>query len=244
MRILIVHAHPEPKSFCTAMKSTAVEEFERQGHEVEVSDLYAMGFQPVASAADFDERADPDYCTYALEQRHGAHTGTLSADIRAELDKLFWCDLLVLVFPLFWYSMPAILKGWIDRVFVAGRIYGGKRFYDRGGLAGRRVLVGLTLGGQEHMFGRQGIHGPIEDMLKHFLQGTLAYSGLQVLPPFIGWHIPYISGEARRQILEAWRSRMQSINEDTPLQLPSLADYDEGLHPLAASSDAVDNALI
>ena len=102
MRVFIVHAHPEPKSFCTAMKSAAVEEFERQGHEVQVSDLYAMGFQPVASAADFGDRADPDYCTYALEQRHGLNTGTLSADIRAELDKLLWCDLLVVVFPVFW----------------------------------------------------------------------------------------------------------------------------------------------
>ena len=139
MRVFIVHAHPEPKSFCTAMKSAAVEEFERQGHEVQVSDLYAMGFQPVASAADFGDRADPDYCTYALEQRHGLNTGTLSADIRAELDKLLWCDLLVVVFPVFWFSTPAILKGWIDRVFVSGQVYGGKRFYDRGGLVGRRA---------------------------------------------------------------------------------------------------------
>lgn len=244
MRVLIVHAHPEPKSFCTAMKSTAVEEFEWLGHDVQVSDLYAMRFQPVASAADFGDPADPDYCTYALEQRHGASNGTLSADIRAELDKLFWCDLLVFIFPVFWYSTPAILKGWIDRVFVSGRVYGGKRFYDRGGLAGRRALVGLTLGGQEHMFGPQGIHGPIEDMMKHFLQGTLAYSGLQVLPPFIGWHIPYIADEARRQILEAWRSRIQLINEDIPLQFPRLADYDERLRPPIANSDVVDRVLI
>lgn len=239
MRVFIVHAHPEPKSFCTAMKSAAVEEFERQGHEVQVSDLYAMGFQPVASAADFGDRANPDYCTYALEQRHGLNTCTLSADIRAELDKLLWCDLLVLVFPVFWYSTPAILKGWIDRVFVSGQVYGGKRFYDRGGLVGRRALVGFTLGGQEHMFGTQGIHGPLDGMLKHLLQGTLAYAGLQVLPPFTGWHIPYVSDEARQQILEAWRSRIRSVADATPLQFPSLADYDDQLHPLTADSNPV-----
>ena len=239
MRVFIVHAHHEPKSFCTAMKSAAVEEFERQGHEVQVSDLYAMGFQPVASAADFGDRADADYCTYALEQRHGLNTGTLSADIRAELDKLLWCDLLVLVFPVFWYSTPAILKGWIDRVFVSGQVYGGKRFYDRGGLVGRRALVGLTLGGQEHMFGTQGIHGPIDDMLKHLLQGTLAYTGLQVLPPFTGWHVPYISDEARHQVLDAWRGRIRSVDEATPLQFPSLADYDDRLRLLTADSSVV-----
>lgn len=233
MRIFIVHAHPEPKSFCTAMKSAAVEEFERQGHEVLVSDLYAMGFDPVASAADFGERANPDYCVYALEQRKGVETGTLSADIRAELDKLFWCDLIVFVFPVFWFSTPAMLKGWIDRVFVSGKVYGGKRIYDRGGLVGRRALVGLTLGGQEHMFGTQGIHGPLDDMLKHLLQGTLAYAGLQVLPPFIGWHVPYITDEARHQLLGAWRRRVQLIDDATPLQFPSLAEYDDRLRPLA-----------
>lgn len=235
MRVFIVHAHPEPKSFCTAMKSAAVEEFERQGHEVKVSDLYAMEFQPVASADDFGNRANPDYCVYALEQRHGVETGTISADIRAELDKLLWCDLLVFVFPVFWFSTPAMLKGWIDRVFVSGLVYGGKRIYDRGGLTGRRALIGLTLGGQEHMFGPQGIHGPLEGMLKHILQGTLAYAGLQVLPPFIGWHVPYISDEARCQLLEAWRNRIQSVQDDIPLQFPSLADYDDRLRPLIHS---------
>ncbi|THF64924.1 NAD(P)H-dependent oxidoreductase [Pseudothauera nasutitermitis] len=233
MKVFIVHAHPEPQSFCTAMKSAAVEIFERQGHEVQVSDLYAMGFQPVASTADFGDRADPDYCVYALEQRHGVDTGTLGADIRAELDKLLWCELLVLVFPLFWFSTPAMLKGWIDRVFVSGRVYGGKRFYDRGGLVGRRALVGLTLGGQEHMFGPQGIHGPLEGMLKHLLQGTLAYAGLQVLPPFVGWHVPYITDEARRQLLAAWEHRLRSVQDDTPLRFPSLADYDDRLRPLS-----------
>ena len=239
MKVFVVHAHPEPQSFCTAMKSAAVEAFAQQGHEVQVSDLYAMGFQPVASTADFGERADPDYCVYALEQRHGVQTGTLSADIRAELDKLLWCDLVVFVFPVFWYSTPAILKGWIDRVFVSGQVYGGKRFYDRGGLAGRRALVGLTLGGQEHMFEPQGIHGPIEDMLKHFLQGTLAYTGLQVLPPFVGWHIPYLSDEARNQAMEAWKDRLQSLDADVPLEFPRLADYDDRLRPLHVNADTI-----
>lgn len=234
MKVFIVHAHPEPNSFCTAMKSAAVEEFERLGHEVQVSDLYAMGFQPVASAADFSARANPDYCVYALEQRHGVSSGTLSADIRAELDKLLWCDLLVFVFPVFWFSTPAMLKGWIDRVFVSGQVYGGKRIYDRGGLVGRRALVGLTLGGQEHMFGENGIHGPLEDMIKHLLQGTLAYAGLEVLPPFVGWHVPYISDEARRQMLKAWRNRIRSIDDDIPLPFPSLADYDDRLRPLVS----------
>lgn len=229
MNIFIVHAHPEPQSFSAAMKATAVDEFEHLGHSVVVSDLYAMQFNPVASTADFTKRADSTYCVYALEQRHGVKAGTLAADIKSELDKLLWCDLLVLNFPIFWFSTPAILKGWIDRVFVSGTIYGGRRFYDRGGLRGKRAIVSVTLGGQEHMFRTEGVHGPLQSMLKHLLQGTLAYAGFEVYRPFVGWHVPYISSQARADILDDWRRRIRSLNEEAALIMPSLNDFDDAL---------------
>ncbi|MEC5406534.1 NAD(P)H-dependent oxidoreductase [Paraburkholderia sp. MPAMCS5] len=235
MKVLIIHAHPEPQSFSSALKTLAVDTFTEDGHEVQVSDLYAMGFNPVASTADFGERANPDYCVYALEQRHGVKTGTMSADIQLELEKLVQCDLLILNFPLFWCSTPAIMKGWIDRVFVSGAVYGGTRFYDRGGLKGKRALVSVTLGGQPHMFGKQGIHGPFESMLRHLLQGTLAYAGLEVLEPFIAWHVPYIQHEARVEILDKWRDRIRSLEGEIPLSFPSLDDFDERLYPLEST---------
>lgn len=232
MKVLLVHAHPEPKSFSAALKDKADKQLRNQGHEVRLSDLYAMSFNPVASPKDFTERADPDYCTYALEQRHAVSTGTLSPDIAQELDKLLWCDLLILNFPIFWFAPPAILKGWIDRVFVSGRIYGGKRFYDRGGLTGKRALVAVTLGGQRQMFGEHGIHGPLEDMLRPLLRGTLGYAGFTVLPLFVGWHVPYISDEARREILGAWRSRLAGLElEKKGMRFPTLDDFDERLFP-------------
>ncbi len=231
MNIFLVHAHPEPGSFCAALKNVAVEVFEQQGHVVQVSDLYAMRFNPVSSADDFLARADLDYCVYALEQRHAVSTGTLRKDIQDELDKLCWCDLLVLNFPLFWCAPPAILKGWIDRVFVSGLVYGGKRFYDRGGLAGKRALVSVTLGGQQHMFGAQGIHGPLEDMLKPLLQGTLGYAGFSVYRPFIGWHIPYLSDTQRSTVLQAWRTRLAGLQDERDrLPQPTLDDFDDRLY--------------
>ncbi|RQR27570.1 NAD(P)H-dependent oxidoreductase [Burkholderia sp. Bp9142] len=233
MKVLIVHAHPEPKSFCSALKTIAAEVFEAHGHEVQVSDLYAMRFNPVASADDFGSRSNSDYCVYALEQRHGVSTGTISPDIQNELDKLMKCDLLVLNFPLFWFSTPAILKGWLDRVLVSGTVYGGTHFYDRGGLRGKRAIVSLTLGGQPHMFGNDGVHGPLDGMLRHLLQGTLGYTGLDVLAPFVAWHVPYVTTEERLDYLKAWRERLPSLDNEVPLAFPSLNDFDEYLHPMS-----------
>lgn len=116
-------------------------------------------------------------------------------------------------------------------MLVSGVVYGGKRFYDRGGLAGKRALVNVTLGGQEHMFDGDGVHGPLECMLRHLLQGTLAYTGMQVLPPHVGWHVPYVSDELRRLLMESWRTRLQTLDEAVPLRFPRLDDFDESLRP-------------
>ncbi len=232
MNVLIVHAHPEPQSFTAALRDQAVETFRAQGHEVMVSDLYAMGWNPVASAADFAGRENPEYLVYALEQRLGVKNGSIAGDIQQELDKLLWADLLVLNFPIFWFSAPAMLKGWIDRVLVSGVCYGGKRFYDQGGLAGKRALVTVTLGGREHMFGEGAIHGPLEDMLRPILRGTLAYVGYDVLAPFVAWHVPYISDEARKGFLEDYRVRLERLSDDLPMEFPKLGQFDEALYPL------------
>ncbi len=236
MNILVVHAHYEPRSFSAALKDAAVEALSAAGHRVQVSDLYAMGWNPVASAADFGQRKNPDYCVYALEQRHGVETGTLAADVLAEIRKIQWCDLLILNFPLFWFSTPAILKGWMDRVFVSGLFYGGKRFYDRGGMRGKKALVSLTLGGQPHMFGPQGIHGELEAMLRPLLRGSLAYAGFEVLRPFVAYHVPYISDEARGGILSAYRRYLGDLPAIPALEFPSMDDFDERLHPRKADA--------
>ncbi|SDO60456.1 NAD(P)H-dependent oxidoreductase [Pseudomonas jinjuensis] len=232
MNVLIVHAHNEPQSFSTALYKLAQETLQGQGHAVQVSDLYAMNWNPVASAADFAERANPDYLVYALEQREGTKNQSIAADIRAELDKLLWADLVIFNFPIYWFSAPAILKGWFDRVLVSGVVYGGKRFYDQGGLAGKQALLTVTLGGREHMFGEDAIHGPLEDMLRPILRGTLAYTGMQVLPPFVAWHVPYISNDAREGFLRDYQDRLQNLASDQPLEFPRLEQFDERLYPL------------
>lgn len=232
MNILIVHAHPEPLSFTTALKDQAIRVLEQQGHQVEVSDLYAMNFNPVASREDFTSLNNSEYLNYALEQRHASKQQLLSADIQTEVDKVLKADLLILNFPIYWTSVPAILKGWIDRVFVSGIFYGGKRFYNHGGMAGKKAMLSFTLGGRDHMFGEHAIHGSLENLLLPIQRGTLAYVGFEVLPPFIAYHVPYISQEARQQMLVDYEKYLQNLDGLEPLIFPKLEQFDERLYPL------------
>lgn len=231
--MLLVHAHPEPRSFTTAMRDRARAVLEHQGHTVVSSDLYAMRFDPVAGPADFTARRDPDHLNYALEQRHAFETGTLAPDIAKEVDKLRAADLLILSFPLFWFSVPAILKGWIDRVLLSGPFYGGRRFYDRGGLAGRRALCLVSCGSRPHMLAEGGIHGPLEGMLRHLLQGTLGYVGYRVLPPFVAWHVPYVDATTRAGYLDALERHLLALGTLAPLPMPSLDGFDPQMRPLS-----------
>jgi len=231
MNVLIVHAHPETQSFTTSMMTTAVEELSRAGHDVVVSDLYAMNWNPVASAADFGSRKSPDYLVYAMEQRHAWEAGTLAPDIVAEVEKVKSADLIIFSFPVYWFSVPAMLKGWIDRVLISGVCYGGMRFYDQGGLKGKKAVLSFTLGGREHMFGPDAIHGELEMMLRPLLRGTLAYVGLDVLPFFPGYHVPYLKPEARAQILQDYKNWLAQLPTATPLAFPKMSEFDEKLYP-------------
>ena len=235
-RVHIVHAHPEPRSFIAAMRDVASEHFEAAGAEVTISDLYAKGFDPVASATDFGSRANEDYLVYSLEQRHATNSGTLAPDIASELENLLAADLVVFTFPVFWFGPPAILKGWIDRVFVSGACFGGKRLYETGGLRGKRALAIFGMGGRPHMFGSGSLHGDLElGMMRHFFQGTLGYVGFDVLEPFVAWHVPYIDDAARGDLLDDLRADLAGLATRAHLPMPRTSDFGPTFEPLDAS---------
>jgi NAD(P)H dehydrogenase (quinone) len=115
----------EPKSFKGALTRAATEALTAAGHEVVVSDLHAMGFNPVSDRRNFTNVHDPDYYRQQAEEADAAAVDGFAPDLEVEMDKLFWYDALILQFPLWWFGLPAILKGWIDRVIASGgRIYG------------------------------------------------------------------------------------------------------------------------
>ncbi|MFI0408846.1 NAD(P)H-dependent oxidoreductase [Actinomadura sp. 3N508] len=190
MNVLWVFAHPEGRSLNGALRDRGAATLARLGHRVRHSDLYAMGWNPVVGPADFGHDPRERLVVGAASERAHA-AGALAPDIRAEQDKIDWADALVVQFPLWWFGMPAILKGWFDRVFVQGFAFGvtddqGRTLrYGAGGLAGRRALVVTTAGARPTGLGPRGVHGDAEDVLFPLLHGTLFYTGMDVLPPLV-----------------------------------------------------------
>lgn len=226
MNVFIVYAHPEPQSFGRALLNRSVETLQACGHQVVVSDLYAMDFQPIASGSDFTERRFPDALQYDREQKQSSHHHTFTPDIQSEIDKLLACDLLILQFPLWWFSVPAIMKGWIDRIFVNGTVYGagGMRF-DNGGLKGRKAMLAFTTGCFPEMMEPDGLLGERDVILWHLQHGTFGYSGMQVLEPFVGYSIQYTDEAQRRAYLDVYEARLRSIELEDAMPSHPLGDF-------------------
>lgn len=223
MRTLIVHAHPEPRSLNGALKEIAVTTLREAGHEVQVSDLYAMRWKPSVDADDFGATSGP--LRVVEDSGHAYDTATLTADIAAEQEKLRWADTVILQFPLWWYSMPAILKGWVDRVFTFNFAYGvgehsDTRYGDRygeGTLAGKRAMLSVTIGGREPHYTDRGINGPIDDLLFPIQHGILYYPGMDVLPPFVTYGADRVSPADFTDAAKAWEQRLLSIEQTDPI---------------------------
>jgi NAD(P)H dehydrogenase (quinone) len=121
--------------------------------------------------------------------------------------------------------MPAILKGWVDRVFAYGFAYGvgehsDRRWGDRygeGTLVGKRAMLIVTAGGWEEHYTPRGINGPIDDLLFPINHGILYYPGYDVLPPFVVYKVDRLDETGFEPVAERLRDRMRTLATTTPI---------------------------
>jgi NAD(P)H dehydrogenase (quinone) len=217
MNVLIVYAHPEPRSFNATMMDLAVEVLTNAGHQVQVSDLYALNFSPAGGPIDFVAREDTDFFHYQREQTHATDGNLFVPELKAEMDKLLWADLVIFQFPLWWFSLPAILKGWVDRVFAMGFAYGGGRRHETGVFRGKRAMLAFTTGGPPSSYTAGGSHGDVFELLRHVQYGMLHFVGMDVLAPFIAYGAARVTAAERTAYLDAYRARLNAIESDAPL---------------------------
>ncbi|MEI7466129.1 MAG: NAD(P)H-dependent oxidoreductase [Burkholderiales bacterium] len=160
MHILAVFAHPRRDAFTGALLDATLAGLADAGHTSETADLYREGFEPrfqVADGAQFTGGPAPD-------------------DVLREQARVDRADALVFAFPVWWWSFPAVLKGWIDRVFTEGWAYRFEPGLSRGLLRDRPTLLLGACGSRESTFRK---YGYAEAMRVQLDVGILGYCGLR-----------------------------------------------------------------
>lgn len=193
MHILVVYAHPSPKSFNHAILETVLDEARLKGYTSAVRDLYAEKFNPVLSDADIES----------------FNRGKIPSDIKAMQEAVREAKVVIFIHPIWWFGIPAILKGWIDRVFSYGFAYGHDSRGVKPLLTGRNAIVINTAGGAE---------GPSYDetgfkdaFIKLTDQGIYDFVGLEILLRRMFFEVPSASDEKRREMLETLRKDLRRV---------------------------------
>ncbi|GAA3965107.1 NAD(P)H-dependent oxidoreductase [Pedobacter ginsengiterrae] len=219
MKIFIVLAHAEVKSFNASMFQQAIRTLETQGHQVQTSDLYRMEFSSRSYRNNYSSMDDAGFFKQQLEELRASKINGFSPEIEAEISKVEWCDLMIWQFPLWWFSVPGVLKGWVDRVFAMGRVYGEGRMFEQGYFKGKKALLSITTGAEKTAYSKDGLLGDIDSIIRHVQRGMLAYTGFDVLKPHIIYGPVRMEGQGREDQLEKYSSRLKNIFEEGPIEV-------------------------
>ncbi len=187
MRHLVIAAHPSAKSFNHAVVEAYVSALKERGHQVECRDLYAMKFNPVLSARDLTAVA----------------SGKASRDIRIEQTVIRRSDVVTLISPLWWSGFPALLKGYLDRVFCAGFAYVIKRQEYLPGLSGKKGVIITTSGATTAELKSGGTLRALKTIQD---EGFMAFCGIEMVRHlYLSGIDPAMSRDVGEQHLETVR---------------------------------------
>lgn len=234
--VLVIYAHPEPTSLTCQFVRETIQTLEQRGHIVLQSDLYGMGWKAIFDESDFPNRINKNRLDFIQESENAYATDQQTLDIATEQRKLLAADIVIFHFPLWWYGMPAILKGWIDRVYAYGFAYGykgeGNRYrYGDGILKGKRALLSVMVGGPAEDYAPRGINGPLNELLFPITHGALFFPGFDVLPTHAVYGTGKLEITAAKKEFAVWRSRLEHIFNEAPIPFrrQNSGDYQGGI---------------
>ena len=192
MKQLLIYCHPQSGSFCRALADAAVQAIHARGDEVMMRDLYAMHFSPSLSGRDllaFEEAQTP-------------------LDIADEQRCVAWADRIIFIYPLWWSAMPAMLKGYIDRVFAAGFAFSASESGLKGLLAGKEVLAFTTMGMSEAVYEESGL---AEALRLTVDEGIFSLCGLKVLEHRFFGSVTVVDDTARQTMLNEVSQKVRTL---------------------------------
>ncbi len=190
MNHLIIYAHPNQNSLNHFIKQTAVSALETAGHEVTVRDLYELNFNPVLS----------------LEDMNGQRMGTVAEDVRTEQEFIEWADAVTFIYPIWWTGLPAVMKGYIDRVMSYGFAYRYDNGVQKGLLGGKSAFIINTHGKSNTEYHSIGMDNALRLTSD---TGIYVYCGLEVKK-----HLFFDKADrAGETEIENWTSQIKEIYE-------------------------------
>ncbi|WP_340617264.1 NAD(P)H-dependent oxidoreductase [Xenorhabdus entomophaga] len=183
MKHMIIYAHPNPKSFNNAIKEKIISEIVKKGEEYSFISLYDEQFDPVLSGRDFE----------------ALHRGEVLPDVAKSQTMVKEADHLIFIYPIWWYGHPAILKGWIDRVFSNGFAY----YEDDKGftpyLTGKTATIFVTMGSAKDVLIQFDMD--TDQFMRDMTLGTLELVGISPVKIVPYYSIPKSSEEERKTML-------------------------------------------
>ncbi len=183
MNHLIIVAHPNPKSFGKGgIVDTIQKTSEGMGVATRVRDLYEIGFDPILKPSDFES----------------LQSGKIPEDIQIEQEHLKWAEMITIVYPVWWTGFPAILKGYIDRVFSYGFAYEYVDGIPTGLLKGKKALLFCTTGSPSEIYANNGMQNSMKQISD---DGIFSFSGIEVLKHTFLGAVPNVDDDTRKEYL-------------------------------------------
>ncbi len=183
LKCLVIYSHPNSKSFNHAVKDEVLNQLKIRGHEVEVRDLYEIGFNPVLSLKDFETLGK----------------GETPPDIKKEQEFLLWAEAIIVIHPTWWNSFPAMLKGYFDKILLPGFAY---KYGDNGViklLSGRKGIIFRTSGSDLNLNLSDGRKVAYETTSDY---GTIGFCGIELVSIETFWSAPFVEESVRKGYLE------------------------------------------
>jgi NAD(P)H dehydrogenase (quinone) len=194
MKNLIIYAHPNAASLNHFFKQTIIESLEKLGNEIVVRDLNEINFNPVLS----------------LDDMRGQRMGQVADDVKTEQDFISWADQIIFIYPIWWTGMPAIMKGYIDRVFSYGFAYRYDQGVQKGLLNGKQTIIVNSHGKSNDEYEAMGMNKALTLTSD---TGIFAYSGLEIRHHFYFDKADRASSEN----ISAWEKELKMFFQEKSL---------------------------
>lgn len=195
MRHLIIYAHPNENSLNHHLLSTVVETLQSRNEEIIVRDLYTIGFDPVLSLADMQ----------------GQRMGEISDDVKTEQEHISWAERITFIYPIWWTGLPAMMKGYIDRVFSYGFAYRYDQGIQKGLLKGKKTVIINTHGKSHEEYEKTGMDKALTLTSDN---GIFIYSGLEIIS-----HLFFDKADkASAENLDIWKNQIKNLYSEHVLK--------------------------